>query len=99
MRTTTIIRMVVIVSSKIYLGELPSYMWVQNHDVESLGFYLAVPCHPQPRLLHEQLWDDGIDRIKREIPRLNDPMLLLGVPRRALEPHPRDRHWRPLSPH
>jgi|HubBroStandDraft_6_1064221.scaffolds.fasta_scaffold501281_1 hypothetical protein len=42
MRTTTIIRMVVIVSSKTYIGELHSCIWVRNNYVTSLGNYLVL---------------------------------------------------------
>jgi hypothetical protein len=37
MRATTIIRMVVIVSSKVYIGELPSCIWVRNNYVNRIG--------------------------------------------------------------
>src|ERR1700732_4675771 len=42
MRTTTIIRMVVIVSAKPYIGELHSCIWVRNNYVTSLGNYLVL---------------------------------------------------------
>src|ERR1700730_16406486 len=45
MRTTTIIRMVVIVSSKKYIGEhSSSCIWVRNNHITSLGIYLVLPA-------------------------------------------------------
>src|ERR1700752_3721211 len=44
MRTTTIIRMVVIVSSKKYVGKLPSCILVRNNHITSLGIYLVLPA-------------------------------------------------------
>jgi hypothetical protein len=44
MRTTTIIRIVVIVSSKTCIWDLPSCRWVRNNYVTSLGIYLVLPA-------------------------------------------------------
>jgi hypothetical protein len=41
MRTTTIIRIVVIASSKICIRELPCCIWVWNNYVSTLGIYLV----------------------------------------------------------